>query len=112
MKLKFLYNWCNAIIAFFMEKPGVQYMRPLSTPRDVDSDHEVALVMDRQRSAFLKLKASGKSCLNGYRPPELIVGDRIDVHFKKEGVVPPTELRRTSKPLTVREGHKGAKAAR
>lgn len=112
MNLNFLRKWFDAVITFFTERRGVFYIHPLSAPHDFDSDHEVALVMNRQREAFLKMRAAGKSCLDAYTRPETFVGDRIDVYFKKEGVTPPTELKRKPRALEVRIGQQRPRTAR
>lgn len=120
MSLDFLRRWFNTLVRYFMEKQGEEYVHllPASRTKNVDADHEDALRLDslreKQRIAYQKVKAMGKSCLDGYKPPELIVGDRIDVHFKKEGIVPPTEAKRSPRILHVsRVGHKeGTRTAR
>lgn len=114
MRLDFLRRWCNAMITFFTEKQGEMYaiVPQSSRSMNIGQDHEEALkvnrLKDRQKEAFTKLKESGKSCLDGYKAPEGFVGDRIDVHFRKENVVQPTEEKRKPRPLEVRSGQKAS----
>lgn len=104
---KFFQKWWYRAMNYFTGKDGLNYIVPVSSPHDADSDHALALLMDRQRTAFQKVRAAGKSCLDNYTAPEKFVEDRIDVHWRQQKITPPTEeKRRPVKPVTeVRVGY-------
>lgn len=79
------------------------YVDPLWVElNDMEDQMAIAAVEDRQRTAFRKLRAEGKSLLFGYIPPEPFVADRIDAQAVKAGHVMPTEQKRHKKVTPVK----------
>lgn len=111
---KFFRKWLDIAVNYFTKRDGLNYVVPTSSPHDFNSDHALGLLMNKQREAFLKVRASGKSCLDNYTAPEKFVEDRIDVYWRQQKIIPPTEeKRRPVRAVTeIRAGFERKKTAR
>lgn len=78
------WKWLDIIIKFFLKVTGNS---PVKEELDLDAIHAIALLENRQRDAYVKIRKEKKSVLEGYSPPMLNIGNRIDLHMEKAGVM-------------------------
>jgi hypothetical protein len=98
-------NFLNWIISLFV---GEYVETKITSFRgtDVNEDHAKALVMEKQRNKSRELHETGKHWLDGYIPPEPTIRDRVDVHFGREGIVPPEKAKKKPYLVKVPKGTK------